>query len=168
MAERDTVARTAERPGFTLIESIAVLILVGLLATYAAVRLDSNNTARLEAEALKAALRYAQSRAMADVYTWGLAFTAGGYTLVGHNPGAAGTALPGQGSASRTMPAGVGLATTGLTNNAILFDWRGQPVTAAITTPGDPSRPATTVQTVTVTQSSGVTVDVTPYTGFIP
>lgn len=153
--------------GFTLLEIVCVLVLVALLAVVASNRLATNTKAVIEADALKAVLRYAQARAMSDVYTWGVRFSAGGYTLLENNPNVA-AVLPGQGTATRTMPSGVNIATAGLTNNTIYFDWRGQPVTAAITAIGGASTPAASVQTIRLTESSAVSVTVTPYTGFVP
>ena len=159
--------RRTRASGFTLVEVVCVLVVVGILAVFVGNHLLNNNRAIAEADALKAALRYAQTRAMADVYTWGIRFSAGSYTLVGNNPNVT-ALLPYQSTATRTLSSGVQISTSGLTSSTIYFDWRGQPVTAAITAIGGTSTPATGYQTVTVTERSGVTVTVTPYTGFIP
>jgi len=155
--------------GFTILEIIAVLVLLGILAVVAVNRLSSDVAARAEANALQAALRYAQSRAMADVYTWGLSFTSSGYTLVENNPHVT-AVLPGQGGASRTMPSGVSLGWSLAAGSSIFFDWRGQPVTSTITNAGDSAPAASVTQSITVKQSGqdAVVVTVTPYTGFVP
>ena len=151
--------------GFTLIEVIVVLVLIGILAIYATTRMgDAQFKAVAEADALRAALRYAQSRAMADVYTWGISVSGGSYQLVADNPSIVNAPLPGGGT-TRAMPSGVSLGGV----NLILFDWRGRPVTAHITALGATANAATANQNITVTASTTTeTVTVTPYTGFVP
>ncbi|MYL85281.1 prepilin-type N-terminal cleavage/methylation domain-containing protein [Desulfovibrio aerotolerans] len=152
--------------GFTLIEVIAVLVLLGIIGIYATNRMGNDQfKAIAEADALRAALRYAQARAMADIYTWGISLSAGSYQLVEDNPSVANAPLPGGGGTTRTMPSGVTLGGAAL----ILFDWRGQPVTSHITAIGGTASAATANQNITVTASASTeTVTVTPYTGFIP
>ena len=152
--------------GFSLIEIIAVLVLLGLLALAVINRPGTKGVQAItEADALRAALRYAQSRAMADVYTWGISISAGSYQLVEDNPSVANAILPGQSSASRNMPAGVTLSGA----NLVLFDSRGQPVTTNIAVAGGASVAASTNQVINVTATPTVeAVTVTPYTGFIP
>ncbi|KHK02543.1 Type IV pilin PilA [Desulfovibrio sp. TomC] len=152
--------------GFSLIEIIAVLVLLGLLALAVINRPGTKGTqAIVEADALRAALRYAQSRAMADVYTWGISISSGSYQLVEDNPNVNGGILPGQSSNSRTLPTGVTLSGA----NLVLFDSRGQPVTANIAVIGGASVTASTNQYINVTETPTVqTVTVTPYTGLIP
>ena len=152
--------------GFTLVEVIVVLVLVGILAIYATNRSgDDQFKAIAEADALRAALRYAQARAMADIYTWGISLSAGSYQLVEDNPSVANAALPGGGGATRNMPNGVTLGGT----KVILFDWRGQPVNTNIDAIGETANPVNVNQNITVTASTTTeTVTVTPYTGFIP
>ena len=53
--------------GFTLIEVIAVLVLLGIIGIYATNRMGNDQFKAIAvADALRAALRYAQARAMAD------------------------------------------------------------------------------------------------------
>ncbi len=152
--------------GFTILEVAAVLLLVGLLAVVAAVKLGGNNAkATAEADAMRSVLRYAQSRAMADVYTWGVSFNSTSYSLFSNNPSQTGHALPGQGSSTHTLTSGVTLSGT----SPIIFDWRGQPVTGYVTTAGGSATAATGYQNITVTESGGSAgITVTPYTGFVP
>lgn len=158
--------RRRTRGGFTLLEVIVVLLLISGLTLALSGRFTATNVrAVAEADALKSALRYAQSRAMADVYTWGVSITSGSYTLVEDNPNVSGAVLPGGTGATYTLPTGVGITSGSVT---IRFDWRGQPVSNQITDPSTQTSTAvTTSQTITVTQASGVSVVVTPYTGFI-
>ncbi|HML55605.1 MAG TPA: type II secretion system protein [Solidesulfovibrio magneticus] len=156
----------SETLGFTIIEVVAVLVLLGIMAIAVVNRTGTQGVqAMAEADALRSALRYAQSRAMGDVYTWGISFTASSYQLVSDNPDTANAVLPGQGTNTRAMPANVALSGA----NFILFDSRGQPVSGNITTPGGSAAVVTGTQTISVTESSKVeSVSVTPYTGFIP
>jgi len=152
--------------GFSLIEIVAVLVLIGIVAVVALNKSDNSGIqAFAEADALRAALRYAQARAMADVYTWGISLSGSSYQLVEDNPSVANVVLPGQTSATRTLPAGVSLSGDTL----ILFDWRGRPVTAHISSVGGASVAAAANQTITVTESATAqTVSITAYTGLIP
>ncbi len=65
--------------GFTLIEIIAVLVIVGILSIFAANRITIDNTDLLSTQAaLKTHIRYAQSKAMQRANTvWGIRFDAG-------------------------------------------------------------------------------------------
>ena len=135
--------------GFTLIEVIAVLLLIGILAAIAIGReANSGNQADVygATEVLKNHLRYAQSTAMNANVSWGLNFSGSSYTL--QNAGGSATAfLPGD------IPSGIGYASS---VNPVMFDnhW-GSPGAA----------------TITITVAKGgfsQTVTVTKNTGFIP
>uniref|UniRef100_I2Q4Q6 Prepilin-type N-terminal cleavage/methylation domain-containing protein n=1 Tax=Desulfovibrio sp. U5L TaxID=596152 RepID=I2Q4Q6_9BACT len=152
--------------GFTFIEVIVVLVLLGLLGIAAFGRLDSGNVRALaQADGLRAAIRYAQSRAMADVYTWGITVSGSQYRLYSNNPAATNAPLPGQGSNSYAMPSSVKFED----DATVTFDWRGQPVTGNITPDNDSAAARTTPLSINIIESSQVvTVTVTPYTGFVP
>lgn len=165
---RRFVSDTRARLGFTLLEIVAVLLLIGVLTIVAVNRISNDTDAIVEADALRSALRYAQSRAMADVYTWGVAFSSGSYQVFGNNPNVT-AVLPGQGGSTRNLPSDVSMGWSLATGNTVYFNWRGQPVTSAITDPGGASNLATGNQTITLTQSGhNVVVTITPYTGFVP
>lgn len=60
-------------PGFSLMEMVAVLLVVAVLAVFALPRLSSTQPAPiLDANSLKGYLRYTQSMAMADIVSWSL------------------------------------------------------------------------------------------------
>lgn len=152
--------------GFSFIEGVALLLLVGILAVAATVKYSKTGTRALtEADGLRSVLRYAQSRAMADVYTWGVSFSATSYSLFSNNPSQSGHPIPGQGSSTHTLASGVTLSGA----SPIIFDWRGQPVKTTITTAGGWADPQDDYQHITVSESGGsADVAITPYTGFVP
>jgi prepilin-type N-terminal cleavage/methylation domain-containing protein len=92
--------------GFTLIEVIAVLIILAIISAVAVSRVGSNESnLRAELDDLKAALRYAQQMSIASDNTvaFGITVTANDYTLVrtggtGNQP-----LLPGESSSSHTF-----------------------------------------------------------------
>lgn len=149
-----------------MLEMVAVLLIVGLLAIVAAMNMGkSGASAVAEADALRSVLRYAQSRAMADVYTWGVTISSSGYTLFSNNPSQANPPLPAQGNSTHTVASGVTLSG----NSPIVYDWRGMPVNTYVTTPGSSGTAVTSYQYINATESGKVsTVTVTPYTGFVP
>jgi MSHA pilin protein MshC len=68
--------------GFTIIEVVSVLVLLGILAAVAMVRSGGPETAiRANADILGSHLRYAQSRAMAMEEPWGLSASGGTYSM---------------------------------------------------------------------------------------
>lgn len=152
--------------GFTILELVAVLLVLSVLAVTALMNMSKSGAGAVaEADALRTVLRYAQSRAMADVYTWGVAISSSGYTLFSDNPSQSAARLPGQGSNLHNVASGVTLS--GAT--PIRFDWRGLPVSTNVTTPGSSGTAVTSYQYINVTESGQVrTITVTPYTGFVP
>ncbi|OIP46048.1 MAG: hypothetical protein COZ12_00960 [Deltaproteobacteria bacterium CG_4_10_14_3_um_filter_60_8] len=139
------------RRGFTLIEIVSVLVLLGILAAVVVSRnVDTGADDIGETEVVKGFLRFAQMKAMNNSTTWGISFAGNVLTL--QQNGATGTVqLPGQADATYTMAKG----STGATVNPITFDEWGSPGAVPITV------------TVTVgTVSKAFTV--TQGTGFIP
>ena len=174
---REGLPANTTRPGsgFTLIEVVVALILLGILAAVAITRFTALNASALgEAEVFKACLRYAQQRAMGDISTWGITIDSDSqYSLFTNNPDLkASPVLPGVGGNSRTLPAGTTVAAS---NSTITFDYRGQVVTGA--GPGaaagteylkNGTYPALVGEDVTVTFAgeSAVNVVVHRHTGF--
>ena len=64
--------------GFTLIETISVLVILTIIAVVALVRIPSltEHTKEMEINTLKTHLRYIQSRAMGSEVPWSIRFTA--------------------------------------------------------------------------------------------
>lgn len=68
--------------GFTLIELISVVLIMGIVAAVAASRVGtSNNEVIAQIEVVKSHLRYAQSRAMNSELIWGIRFDTDKYWL---------------------------------------------------------------------------------------
>jgi prepilin-type N-terminal cleavage/methylation domain-containing protein len=165
--------KTSGNKGFTLIEVIAVLIVLGILAAIAVSRVSSNQSDLIpQTDIAKSHLRFAQLKALADdVYdsgggvivasTWGITFTSGNpasYTLQ-NNGVTASINLPGEDGKIHTFPTGVSVATTTVT-----FDSWGRPVVSSVDlTP-------LTVNAPIVLSQGGVpsTINVTINTGYIP
>ena len=150
-----------DNSGFTIIELLTVVALLGILVGIAIVSMGNPRgfTSLSEAEALKANLRFTQSKAMSDLpgNLWSLNITSGNYQILrnGITPVPA-VNLPGSSSGTYTLPAGVTItAGTG----PIRFNFRGQPVDVTLA-------PLAANQSITVDGASAIIV--TRETGFIP
>ena len=101
--------------GFTMIEIISVLIIMGVLATVVVQHvMDVNTDLVARAEVIKNQLRYAQSRAMNSDAFWYIKFEpdgSGGYRYSLNETGATGNPqyLPGEGSGYVTLPSKMSL-----------------------------------------------------------
>ena len=165
--------------GFTMIEIIAVLIVIGILAAVAVSRSVNYDTeVYTGADALKSHLRYAQTMAMNYSYTatapgvWGISGTANSYWLFEGTNTTNYILLPEDDTfinANRTinLTAKKVKLTVGFT---IYFDNRGIPYTAY--TNATTNTPLTSTLTINVQPISAVTpniaVTITPLTGYIP
>ena len=71
-----TVRQSADQSGFTMIEIIAVLLIIGILSAVAITRFYGTSAADLasQLEVVKSHLRYAQTRAMNTNSCWGINF----------------------------------------------------------------------------------------------
>lgn len=141
--------------GFTLIEIIAVLIILGIIAAVVISRgaVSEEIKAQADVDTLKGRLRFAQTLAMNDLPggKCGIQVGSSSYTLVKIEPTGETTSmpLPGESSATYRFTSAATASVTG--SNPILFDdW------------GDPGSTATTISL------GGKTVTVTANTGFIP
>ena len=161
-----STAKLRGSPGATMLEIVAVLVIIGLLAAVAFSDIDTNpyNVAA-ETNEFKASLRFAQSLAFTQAYlpagteetTWGLLVTAGGYSLIRGGAAQNDVNLPGNDSPTYTLPSGVTL-----TSGTISYNFRGMPSTAA-----GAALNSNTTFTVTAYNKSE-TVTVTQQTGYIP
>ena len=112
--------------GFSLIEAIAVLLLMGIISTVVISKYSSADLYQLVSEEgiLKNHLRYAQFRAMSDQVAWGISLSGNSYTL--QKDGAiAPYVLPGEDSQVHMLPSGVSVSAG--SGTIILFDQWGSP-----------------------------------------
>ena len=117
---------TANR-GFTLIEIISVLLVIGILSAVAISRMvfshqDVDNTARVEK--LKTQLRYAQSRAMNTDEIWGIEFSGTSYHLFNGGNVSNTVHLPGEDSVNISLPSGTSIVQSGTPVNMVRDQYR--------------------------------------------
>ena len=137
--------------GFTIIEIISVLIIIGILSAVVISRMTSTDVYNVisESETLKTQLRHAQIRAMSHSESWGISMTGSSYTL-NKNGSTAPVNLPNENSASHTLTNGVTI-TTG--NQVIAFDDLGSPGNADINI--ILSKQGNNSRTITITRKTG-------------
>lgn len=147
--------------GLTLIEIIAVLIILGIATSVVAVRGFSITGYPLasDTETLKAHLRYAHYRALSDTEPWGIAFSQNAYSLM-KNMEATDILLPGENSSTRSLSKGIAISTGAGTS--IHFNEWGNPV--------DTNGDLLTANRLIVLSGGGTTqnIIITENTGFIP
>lgn len=80
---KQTSGSYEKQKGFTLIEIIAVLIIIGIMSAIAIVKMNNTEEVDLasQVEAVKSHLRYAQIRAMNTDSNWGIHFAETSYYL---------------------------------------------------------------------------------------
>jgi prepilin-type N-terminal cleavage/methylation domain-containing protein len=155
--------RLGNNRGFTLIEIIAVLVILAIIAAVVVSRGFSTDTYTLKGttDVIKTHIRYAQTRAMSTNAVWGINFeTTKTYSLFRDGSTANRVILPGQDSNIVTLPTNGPSVTSGV---IVSFDLFGKPYTnAGATALQDAPR--------TITVSYGGTENITIYknTGFIP
>ncbi len=141
--------------GFTMLEIIAVLLILGIIAAVVASRMANTAAYDLssQVEVLKAHLRLAQSRAMGSGSPWGINFvTSTTYYLFEGNGSTTPVQLPGEDNATVNLTTKKSGLTIGSAPQRITFDAYGSPGAT----------------TLTVTTNGGVNITVTKNTGFIP
>lgn len=156
--------------GFTMIEIIAVLVILGIIAAVVISRGTATDAVKVQAEVdiLKGHLRYAQYLAMNDVSStttgyvlWGINIGTGSYELVKYVGGVKVTPtpfnMPNEWAATHSFASPVtATAATAL----VLFDEWGSPCTTALVK-------FTVGATITLNPGSQ-SITITPETGFIP
>lgn len=140
--------------GFTMIEVVAVLVILGIVAAVAAVTMSGTSAYDLasQLEVVKGHLRLAQSRAMGSGIPWGINFsTTTTYNLFQGTATTTAIQLPGEDSATISLTDKKSELTITSAPQTVTFDAYGSPGTT----------------TVTVTTNGG-SITVTKNTGFIP
>ncbi len=141
--------------GFTMIEVIAVLVIMGILAVVAAVKMSNTSDYDLgsQVEVVKNHLRYAQIRAMNTDSIWGINFTsATTYYLFQGTGSTTPVIIPGEENATVNLVSKkTKLTVTPPAGGRITFDQYGSPGAATITI-----------------NTNGGTITLTQNTGFIP
>jgi prepilin-type N-terminal cleavage/methylation domain-containing protein len=149
--------------GFTMIEVVAVLVIIGIVSAVAAVRMSGTSSYDLasQVEVVKGHLRYAQTRAMnSNLVVWGINFNSTTtYYLFQGVGSTTPVLLPGEDSATISLTAKKSALT--ITPVRITFNEFGSPCAAS----GTPPAPLTADATVT---TNGGTITVTKNTGFMP
>lgn len=141
----------ADNRGFTIIEVVAILIVIGIIAAVAVSRsISTQHDLISEADIVKTHLRFAQLKALQDdTASWGIVFTSSSYTLNNNGAPSVIVNLPAEGSNTHSFPSGITS-----TNTIVNFDSWGSPGAVNIG--------------ITLTDSSGTkVVTVAGNTGFI-
>jgi prepilin-type N-terminal cleavage/methylation domain-containing protein len=142
--------------GYTLMELVIVILLLGIVTTYVIGRSGSDFKAVADAEELLQAIRYTQERAMQHTgdevnYPYRISLGAAGYKLLPAAAPAYATTLDGTFQGDGVSPTGI-----------IAFDGRGTPLCSA-------GLSCTSASQNLNVSASGETVVVTlqPYTGYV-
>jgi len=98
--------------GFTLIELISVLLIMGIVAAVVVSRVGtSNNEVIAQMEVVKSHLRYAQSRAMNSDLVWGIRFDTDKYWLFKEGDITKKVTFPAEDSDTANLPSGMSMGT---------------------------------------------------------
>lgn len=137
---------TRSSRSFSLLEAVASLVIIGIIAGIAATRLlDTGAAAAAEEAIIKAHLRYAQMLSMSDdTTTWGIYFAAGSYTLY-EDGSPSSRSLPNEASSTHVLDGATITSGTGTVN----FDNVGSPGAS------DCSVVVSGTRTITVTKNTG-------------
>jgi prepilin-type N-terminal cleavage/methylation domain-containing protein len=151
------------KDGFTMIEVVAVLVILGIVAAVAAVQMSGTGAYDIvsQVEVVKGHLRYAQTRAMnSNLVVWGINFDSATTYYLFHGAGST-TPVPLPGEDTATINLTTKKSGLTITPVRITFNEFGSPCAAT----GTPPAPLTADATVT---TSGGTITITRNTGFIP
>lgn len=142
--------------GFTLLEIVAVLVILGILTAVAVSRVGSNqNNLITQADTVKAHLRFAQLKALQDdVNAWSIAFTANSYSLAcaGTKCPSSPIHLPSESSNTHTFPADIIVASNPST---VSYDSWGSPLPAGLGATVTLSQSGSTPIVITVNANTG-------------
>ena len=116
------------KKGFTMIEIVALLVIIGIVSAVAIARMTNTSEYDLatEVEVVKGHLRYAQSLAMNTNVVWGINFfSATQYSLFRNGLATDTVLIPGQDANIVSLPAGISFTPTSI----VSFDSWGRPYT---------------------------------------
>lgn len=121
--------------GFTALELMLVVVMVGLLAVFAAPRIFTTSSITLPASAaqLAASIRYTQSLAMSRGQRYRINFTAGSYQITDGGGAPIVQPLTASTAAVSLAPATLSGFNPPLTGNYVAFDGKGVPYVSATT-----------------------------------
>ncbi|MEG6505743.1 pilus assembly FimT family protein [Nitratidesulfovibrio sp. 1201_IL3209] len=150
--------------GFTMIEVVAVLVIIGILAAVAADRIFNQAPAELAAisSAVRGNIRYARTRSMNSDEIFGVQVISPSTYAVFRNGNIANrVVLPGEAGGVITLPEGAAFSATG----TVFFDHWGAPCSNAAT---PPARFNANVSVTLSYRDASDTITITRNTGFIP
>lgn len=118
--------RMADARGFSMVQVIAALLVLGVIAVVVATRQDiSAIDVYREAEVIRAHVRYVQAVAMGhNTASWGVSFAGQSYTLLKDGSPSA-LQFPNEATSTRTLPRG--LSFTSGAGTVVTFDEWGTP-----------------------------------------
>jgi prepilin-type N-terminal cleavage/methylation domain-containing protein len=143
---------------FTLIELTIVIVIVAILAVIAMIAWPGQGiNASAQAERLASDIRYVQNLAMTKHQRYRINFSSSQYTLTDNASN--GVIHPTTGSSVVSLPSGMSLSTSGLSNGYIEFESNGRPYSA-------PTTALSSAATITIsTSTTADTVSVAAQTG---
>jgi prepilin-type N-terminal cleavage/methylation domain-containing protein len=161
--------RWADNGGFTMMEVIVVLILLGLLSAFLASRMFVSNADVVgQAASIRNSIRYAQSMAMKYGTIWGMKCAGAEYWVFRTNsPDVVVNqmVLPAENSAKIAL---AGRKVT-MGNFTVFFDASGRPYTAYTNqTTNTPLAAVMNIAVNSVPAGTTVNISITPETGFVP
>lgn len=152
--------------GFTLLEMVIVLLILGIMAAAAIPTLPGSAiNVSAEADRLAADLLYTQSLAITSGQRYFWIRTAATTYQIRNSSGVAIT-YPGTGSTTVTLNSGISFSTiTNLPSNLVQFDGKGQPYTTSVATGGTKLAASATIRIA----GGGITKSVViyPNTGYV-
>lgn len=153
--------RPVNKSGFTLIEIVVVLVLLGITTAFVMMKATDHNSELIaRTEVLKSHLRYAQMKSMSSNAVWGVSASGNSYWLFTNGSTGTKRQLPGEDGLDVDLSAH-GLSVTGFTYS---FGTWGSPCTDAVA-----SVRLTAASNINVSEGGkSKTITINPYTGFIP
>jgi len=164
---------THRQRGFTLLEVVSVLVLIGIISAVAISRVMSTTqiTLKANAETLKVHLRYAQLRALNNTEkAWGVYFIGGGVYKLYYADTTGTHDVPSPGGDGNTVTLqNVDAITTNDGGSQVSFDKWGKPYMSLRANFDASPDPQTVNRAITLTSGGSTeTITITKNTGYIP